>query len=151
MRERPNIPEQYVEKSVIIGNIQAHEASLMRKFLGAWYFDVLVWTFNEDGTGLVDIPELGDQPATQKEFSYSLSGDITNMLMELDWTDDTTAYFWPTLNTDGSITLKNANDTQPIKLTRTFDIDNCPISEQIISAGMGVFSGSIFSDILGGE
>lgn len=55
---------------------------------------------------------------------------------------------YPTFETDGSMTLEFIDDSEPIRLTRTFDISNCPISEEIISNGIGVLSGSIFSDLL---
>jgi len=66
----------------------------------------------------------------------------------IEWDDSRESYFYPTFNTDGSMILKTAGGSDSIKLTRIFDIDNCPISEEIISNGMGVFSGSIFSEIL---
>ncbi|MDE6259639.1 MAG: DUF4315 family protein [Oscillospiraceae bacterium] len=150
----PSVMEQYVERALYAENLQAKEAARMRRFLGLWYLDVLTWTFNEDGTGVIDMPELGDQPATTREFTYSVTDDPTDdtyLCLMLDWEDGDTSYFYPEFDTDGSMSLKGFDSSEVMKLTRTFDIDNCPISEQIISAGMGVFSGSIFSDILGGD
>lgn len=148
VREMPDIPEEYVEKNIIIGDIQAQEASLARKFLGNWYFDVLTWSFNDDGTGSIDIPKLGDQPATKREFSYSVAGNHTDMMITFEWSDGRTSYFYPTFNDDGSMVLQTAGNLEAIKLTRIFDIANCPMSQEIISNGIGVLSGSIFSDIL---
>jgi hypothetical protein len=128
--------------------MQTEEAALRRKILGNWYFDVLTWTFNEDGTGVIDIPELGEQPATKREFSYSVSGDATNIFMTMDWSDSDTSYFWLTVNDSSSIILQGASDTDAIKLTRTFDASNCPVTEKIVSNAMAVFSGSIVSEIL---
>lgn len=147
VRERPTIPEKYVEKNVIIKNIEAQEASRMRQFLGTWYFDLTTWTFNEDGTGIFDIPEVGGQPATKREFTYSVTGDTTETMLTINWSDTSdTVFFWPKINGGSSIMLNDA-----VKLTRQFDPNNCPVSMQIIQNGIGVFSGSMFYDILGGE
>lgn len=153
-REMPAVMEQYVERALYAEDIQAKEAARRHRFLGLWYLDVLTWTFDDDGTGFIDIPKLGDQPATKREFTYTVSDDRTDetyLCLILDWEDGNTSYFYPEFNTDGSMSLKGFDGTETMKLTRIFDINNCPISEQIISAGIGVFSGSIFSDILGGD
>lgn len=153
-REMPSIMEQYVERALYSEDLQAKEAARRHRFLGLWYLDVLTWTFNDDGTGVIDIPKLGDQPATKREFTYTVSDDRTDetyLCLMLDWEDGNTSYFYPEFSTDGSMSLKGFDGSETMKLTRTFDIDNCPISEQIISAGIGVFSGSIFSEMLGSD
>ena len=147
-REMPFVPEKYIKVSILQQNIKSEEMANMRRFLGNWYFDVLLWTFNDDGTGVMNIPELGQQPATQRTFTYSISGDAENLLMTLDWSDSETTYFWPTINDDGSITLKNGGDSESITLTRKFDKSNCPLTKEILSNTIGVLSGSIFSEIL---
>jgi len=150
-RERPSGLDQYVERSLFTEDLEAKEALRKRRFIGNWYFDVLVWTFNEDGTGVIDIPKLGDQPATKQEFSYTIyddSSDSTYVCLVIDWDDSRTSYFYPTFNADGSMTFEMAGGSDSLTLTRTFDIDNCPISEAIIANQMGVFTGSIFSEIL---
>lgn len=142
-REKPAIPENFVEASVIYGNIEAQKAAYRRRFLGTWYFDLTVWTFNNDGTGVWDIPEWGDQPAVKREFSYSAS----DKMLEIEWSDTKqTAYFWPKINDDGSIML---NDN--VKLTRYFDANNCPVSTEILSNVYDVMTGQMFSDFLGGD
>ena len=124
-REKPAIPEDFVEASIIYGNIEGQKAAYRRQFLGTWYFDLTVWTFNNDGTGVWDIPEWGDQPAVKREFSYSASENV----LEIEWSDTKqTAYLWPKINDDGSIML---NDN--VKLTRYFDANNCPVSTEILS------------------
>lgn len=151
-KERPKTMEQYVERALYAEDIQAKEAARMRRFLGMWYFDVLTWTFNEDGTGVIDIPKLGDQPATTRKFTYSVSDDSsdpTYLCLTLDWEDGHTSYFYPEFKTDGSVSLKGFDDSEVMKLTRKFDANNCPISTQIIQNGIGVMSGSMFSEILG--
>lgn len=154
-REKPSILDGYVERRLFAESnvVQAKKEFVTRSFLGTWYFDVLTWTFNEDGTGVIDIPKLGDQPATTRNFSYSLTVDmdgteVTYMCLMLDWPDGKTAYFYPTIDVDGSITLAGIDGSDAIKLTRTFDLDNCPMSTAIIANGLSVISGSIFSDIL---
>lgn len=147
-REKPSVSDKYIEMDLLIENLQEENSIYMRRFLGNWYFDVLVWSFNSDGTGVIDIPELGDQPATKRNFSYSVTGNETELMLTINWSDSETSFFWPTINSDGSIILKSGGELGEIKLTRTFDLDNCPISNQIIANGMGVLSGSMFSEIL---
>lgn len=92
---------------------------------------------------------LGDNPEENREFTYKVSGkDKSDLFLTIDWADGRTNYFWPEIHDDGSITLKGSSDSQPMDLTRQFDINNCPISKAIISREMSVLSGSIFSDIL---
>lgn len=146
VRDMPAIPEGFVAKSVVIGNIQAQEASLRRNFLGMWYFDITTWTFNEDGTGLLDIPEVANQPAEQREFTYSATEGGDDLLLAIDWADGGTAFFSAKMNGDGSITLGD-----DLKLTRLFDMSNCPISTQMIQTGLDVFTGRMFYDMLGIE
>ena len=148
VRGKPSISEEYIEKELLLQNLQEENSIITRNFLGNWYFDVLIWSFNSDGTGVIDIPELGDQPASKRNFSYTVTGNETNLLLTMNWSDSETSFFWPTINNDGSITLTNDNELGEIKLTRTFDLNNCPISNEIIENGMGVLSGSMFSEIL---
>lgn len=147
-RQKPPIPENYIEESVYLGNEKAKEKTLMRDFLGSWYYDVLVWTFNEDGTGNLDIPKLADNPAEKRDFTFKVSDDNSSMMLTIDWTDGRISFFWPTVNLDGSITLQGAKGSEPVKLTRQFDASNCPITEKIIENELGVLSGSIFSNII---
>lgn len=146
LREPIEIPDGYVAKSVVVGDIQAKEASLRRKFLGTWYFDITTWSFNEDGTGLLDIPEVANQPASQREFTYSAAENGDNFILTIDWADGGTAFFLTKMNDDGSITLGD-----DLKLTRQFDAANCPLSTQMIQTGLDVFTGRMFYDMLGIE
>ncbi len=152
-KEAPSIMEQYVARSLYAEDSKAREAARMRRFLGTWYFDVMVWTFNEDGTCIIDIPELANQPATTLEYTYSVaddSNDPTYLCLMLD-SDKGTSYFYPEFATDGSVSLKGIDGSEAMKLTRQFDMSNCPISTQIIQTGMDVFTGRIFYDMLGIE
>lgn len=146
LREPIEIPDGYVAKSVIVGDIQAQEVSLRRKFLGMWYFDITAWTFNEDGTGILDIPDVANQPASRREFTYSATENGGNFMLTIDWADGGTAFFLTKMNDDGSITLGD-----DLKLTRQFDMNNCPISTQMIQTGLDVFTGRMFYDMLGIE
>lgn len=146
VREMPDIPKGYVESIVITKNIEAQEAALSRKFLGNWYFDVTTWTFNEDGTGFIDIPALVDQPAAKRTFSYTVTCDGADMMVTFQWDDTDETYFYTTFNPDGSMSLEAAGRIETINLTRTFDVDNCPISKEIIQNGIAVLTGSIFED-----
>ena len=158
-RELPSALEEYTRRAFLAETSKANEArknAIKQSFLGSWYYDVLIWTFNEDGTGLLDIPEIGDSPAEQRAFEYELSidggGDGYIMLM-IEFSNDAPssapAYFIPTFNIDGSLTLESPiGDSDPILLTRNFDIDNCPLTKQIIESGFGILTGSAFEDIL---
>lgn len=150
-KEIPASMEQYVERALYAENLQAKEAANLRRFLGTWYFDVFVWTFDEDGTGVLDIPKLGNQPASKREFSYTVSddsSDSTYLCLILDWDDSRTSYFYPTFNADGSITFETIGGSDALLLTKAFDINNCPVSTAIIANQISVFTGSIFSEIL---
>ena len=155
VRSKPPIPEEYTESSVIHGNIQAQENALMRKFFGCWYFDLLIWTFNEDGSGVIDIPELAGQPASTRKFTYSVSlveGDHADMMITMEWQDsETTSYFLVTENEDSSLVLKGIGGSDTIRLTRTFESSNCPITQAIIAQEVSVLTGSIVYDILPSE
>ena len=145
--------ENYIDLRVFLGNKEAQKTALMRNLLGIWYFDVFTWKFNEDGTGSIEIPKLGDQPATTREFSYSLdvspSETPSNDLLIMEWEDNNTSYHRVKMNGDGSMTLDSiVTGVDDVRLTRTFDRNNCPVSEAIIANGIGVLSGSIFYDLL---
>lgn len=148
VRKKPSIPDDFVEKSVFLGDIQNQTEAQRRLLLGTWYFDVLTWTFRSDGSGVIDIPKLGEQPATQQEFSYSVTINGPTIMVTFDWADGRISYFFPTFHPDGSMTLETSGGAEPITMTRTFDPSNCPISEEIIANGIGVWTGSIFSEIL---
>lgn len=144
----------YVERALYSEDFEAKEAARRRRFLGIWYYDVLTWTFNEDGTGVWDIPKLGNQPAEKRAFTYEVDdnhGIDDYLCLTLNWDDSDYWVLYPTFNADGSMSLKGIGQSEPVmKWTRTFDADNCPVTAQIISTEMGVFTGSMFSDMLNG-
>lgn len=147
-REMPTGMEGYVERSLYTTDFEAKEAARRRRFLGTWYYDVLTWTFNEDGTGIWDIPRLGNQPAEKREFTYKVY-DEDNLMLNIEWKDSSYWLLFPTFNADGSMSLRGVTQSDPVmKWTKTFDPNNCPLTEQIISNQMGVFTGSVFSDML---
>lgn len=155
VRERPSVLENYVERCLFkeTGAVQAQKASVRNSFLGTWYFDVLTWTFNDDGTGVLDIPKLGDQPASTREFTYlidlSLDGlDVTYVCLIVDWNEGSTSYFYPERSLSGEVFLTGSTGSDSIKLTRDFDPGNCPISAAILSANLGLLTGTMFSDLL---
>lgn len=154
VRKAPDGMEGYVERSLYAENKEAKEAARRKRFLGTWYYDVTTFTFNDDGTGIWDIPEVGNQPAEQREFSYSVNDNGGNggyWILTIDWDVSDYWLLFPEFNADGSMSLMGASQSEAImKWTRNFDPDNCPITAQIISTGIGVFSGSIFSDMLSG-
>lgn len=94
-KEMPSGMEQYVERALYAEDLKAKEAARMRRFLGMWYFDLTTWTFNEDGTCVVDIPELAGQPASTLEYTYRVSDDSndgTYLCLMLD-SEKGTSYF----------------------------------------------------------
>jgi len=155
-RKQPSIGE-YVERSSFAAAseaVTAKENAIKRRCLGIWWFDFLTWTFNDDGTGVLDIPEMTNQPAIKMEFTYEVIVDLetnTAELIVIAWDDGRESYHWPAFNSDGSMTLKGTADSEPIKLTRQFDPDNCPLTQEILANSMSVLTGSIVRDYLGGE
>ena len=154
-RAMPAGMEGYVERALYSEDFEAKEAARRRRFLGTWYYDVVTWTFNEDGTGVWDIPEVGDQPAEKREFTYSVDDDGgtgEHLCLTIDWNDLDYWMLFPTFNADGSMAIRGVGQSEPVMTwTRVFDPDNCPITAQIISNGIGVISGRMFYDILGIE
>jgi len=153
VREEPSGMEEYAARALYAEDVEARKTVKMRKFLGIWYFDLITWTFNEDGTCIIDIPELANQPAATLEYTYSISddrNDPTYLCLMLD-SEKGTSYFYPEFTTDGSISLKGADGSEVMKLTRQFDMNNCPISTQIIQNGIDAFTGRMFYDMLGIE
>lgn len=147
-REKTSLLEDYVGRSNFWIDREAKEAARMSKILGLWYFDVLTWTFNEDKTGIINIPEIGDQPATAREFTFELPyyGDNDpNPVIIIDWGNGNTSIYSIIFEADGSMKLKTPVDPEPLKFTRSFDASNCPFSAAIIESGMSVISGSMFS------
>lgn len=156
VREMPSV-DQYVAHTTFTAAseaMKAKENAIKRRCLGLWWFDFLTWTFNDDGTGVLDIPEMTNQPAIKMEFTYEIIVDLetnTAELIVITWDDGRETYHWPVFNSDGSMTLKGTVDSQPIKLTRQFDPNNCPLSMEILANNMSVIDGSIVRDFLGGE
>ena len=154
-RAMPAGMEGYVERALYSEDFEAKEAARRRRFLGTWYYDVVTWTFNEDGTGVWDIPEVGDQPAEKREFTYSVDDDGgtgEHLCLTIDWNDLDYWMLFPTFNADGSMAIRGVGQSEPVMTwTRVFDPDNCPITAQIISNGIGVISGRMFYDMLGIE
>ena len=147
-RETPAELASYVPRSEFYIDREAKEAQRMSKLLGLWYFDVLTWEFNKDKTGIINIPEIGDQPATTREFTFELPyyGDNDpNPILIIDWGNGDTGIYSIKFEADGSMILKAPSDPDPLKFTRSFDASNCPISTAIIESGMSVISGSMFS------
>ena len=147
-RKIPDELASFVPRSEFYIDREAKEAQRMSKLLGLWYFDVLTLEFNKDKTGIINIPEIGDQPATTREFTFELPyyGDNDpNPILIIDWGNGDTGIYSIKFEADGSMILKAPSDPDPLKFTRSFDASNCPISTAIIESGMSVISGSMFS------
>lgn len=152
-REQPSGMEGYIARALYADDVKAQEAARMRRFLGMWYFDLITWMFNEDGTCVIDVPELAHQPAATLEYTYTILDDRNDpsfLCLMLD-SEKGTSYFYPEFAMDGSMSLKGIDGSEVMKLTRQFDMNNCPISTEIIKTGVDVISGRIFYDMLGIE
>lgn len=151
-RNRPLDADGFILRALFSKNADAKMSAITRQFLGTWYFDLMTWTFNDDGTGVIDIPEIARQPASTRTFNYSIlpdeNGNMKHFLMTIDWDNSNTGYYWATIEADGSMTLSGIGGADPIRLTRMFDASNCPITQQILAQEFSVITGSIVYDVL---
>ncbi|QJD85000.1 hypothetical protein [Cohnella herbarum] len=135
----------YVDANKEISQQQATETALTRKFLGEWYFDVFIWHFNDDGTGVIDVPEFSGDPAEQKEFTFSVVEDPTgtgDVNISITLPDGRLSMYHATFGNQsgGSVTLQpTLKGGQSIMLTRSFDVRNSPITDEIIDEGVALF------------
>jgi ubiquitin len=144
-RERPTIPEGLISWNQIYLSAQAFDSMIMRRLLGTWYFDVTTWTFNEDGTGIIDIPAVGG-PASQIPFKILGISETSTDMDAFIWFDmegipEEIHLFAEFGNrSGGSVTLHGVLGVEPFILTRTFDISNMPSTGQLMRDALSVFS-----------
>ena len=147
-RAMPALPEGYVPAASLLADSRAFEEALRRRFLGSWFFDVTTWTFNEDRTGVVDIPKVGDGTAEQWEFTYRVSEHMFGLDANIWFTfSDGLSIFTGAEfgnRSGGSIYF----DTLEMTLTRNFDLTNTPITSQMVSDAMSVITGQFVEDLL---
>ena len=130
----------------------AQQAALMReiqrRFLGQWHFDASLWIFNEDGTGIVDIPHIGVNPQAYLHFTFEVmqasAGYDAMLIMYFsdDWSEtlaNTSMMYWVNFGTrsGGSMEL-GGGGREPILLTRMFDINNTPFFDHQLDTFMGL-------------
>lgn len=148
-RDKATIPVDYVTANSIIlqQNAQASQ------FLGQWYFDVFIWTFHPDGTLIIDVPAFGQHPANQLEYSYFIQSDPFNEADALISIIDSTGGFSmyeAILGDQESLTLQPRSDGNSILLTKSYSLQNSPITSDILDEGMALFDAfETFSSLLG--
>jgi len=120
---------------------------LHRRFLGTWHFDASLWHFNDDGTGVVDIPALGINPQVYLPFTFEVMeapiGYDAVLIMhyadEWETLGGTSAMLWVNFGTrsGGSMEL-GGGGREPVLLTRMFDINNTPFFDHQLETLMGI-------------
>lgn len=138
---RPTIPESYVEVASLLEKTETFK----QKFLGEWHFDVYKWKFHEDEMIVIDVPAFGQHPANQMEYPFSIMEDPLEMvdaLLVIDHPTSGLVMYEATFGdqSGGSITLEPRHQGgSPILLTRSFDVRNNPITDEIVDQGMALF------------
>lgn len=110
----------------------------------------MIWRFNDDGTGVIDIPAFGQYPADKKEFEFTVTENsgVGDANLNISLVDGKQIMYFATFGneSDGSVML-NPHEGNAIKLTRSYDIGNSPITDEILEEGLDLFES--FSDPAG--
>lgn len=127
-----------------ISTIINKQKEFEKAFLGEWYFDVFIWTFHEDGRLVVDVPAFGQYPANQLEYSFMLLEDPygeVDGLVSIDHPTSGLVMYEATFGkqSGGSLTLKPRPKGSSILLTKSFSLQNSPITDSILDEGMALF------------
>lgn len=142
VRMKPTVPDGYVEMATLLGQHKVTEAALVRRFLGEWCWDVMIWRFNDDGTGVIDIPAFGKFPADKKEFDFTVSenSEVGDAFLNISWADGKQSMYFATFGNEsgGSVTLA-PHGGSTILLTRSYDMSNSPITDEILQEGADLF------------
>jgi len=146
------VPDGYVTLASIHAQQQSVEAFITRRFLGRWHWDLVTWTFNDDGTAVIDVPALYGNPPTQIEFTYRVAESTVgkDAFLSIILDDGTIQLYHATFDrgNGGSVTLYD-HDNESIMLTRNFDMLNMPITEVMMrNVYNGVFGGGLISQLL---
>jgi len=144
-RERV-MPEGFAELHVMLPQVERTALARKNRFIGTWYWDVTTWTFNQDGTGVIDVPAHGGHPADQREFTFFVIDPLDReesdavISLEFEHYDGVYVYhatFGP--QSGGSVTLRGRPDRDPLLLTRWFDLNNTPVTSYILEQGLALF------------
>lgn len=150
-RKRPPIPDgcTYMTRLYdLVADSESKKQALMSRLSGNWYFDLTIWTFNNDGTGVLYIPKVGNGKEQNRKFKYTVDdgGYDDIMFIDIKFLDNGKKYeYEAVLNKNGSMVLDDS-----IKLTRTFEIDNCPLTEKMIENNLKVITGDLVDEMLSG-
>jgi hypothetical protein len=77
-REPPTVPEGLVSLNAMIKKSVPAVPILTWRFLGKWYASSSTYTFNSNGTGLIDTPAAGSDPGAQTEFTFRVSKGLSD-------------------------------------------------------------------------
>lgn len=134
----------YLEANQELFQQEVHETTLNQKFLGEWYFDVFIWRFNDDGTGVIEIPEFNRNPAEEKKFEFNvIENQMGENVLSISLSGGKTIMYLATYanQSGGSVTLQPIGGGKTIMLTRSYDMGNSPITDEIIDEGISLFEG----------
>ena len=149
-RVKTDIPDDYIMVSSLIGESRAIQDALIRKFIGTWYFDVTTWTFNQDGTGVIDIPEIFGNPEEQMHFTYTVMEHMYGKDANIAFTfpDGTTLFSGAEFGnrSGGSVILDGF--AEDLLFTREFDMNNAPYTTQAMKDGYSIVTGQAAEAIL---
>jgi hypothetical protein len=149
-REKPAIPQGWESIIVLAGNAQRIEKSLQRSFLGSWHYDNALWTFNLDWTGSLYIPSIGSGAEETLNFTYKvMENDYSDCSIALNFAKETDIGSIVCLCTfgsrsGGSVTLGGQTDSDPMLLTRNYDLSNLPLTSGIVKGAFSIFDGESF-------
>lgn len=150
-RKMPKVPtnREYETRIYDLYNKEHMEKrTIMERLKGLWYFDMTEWTFNDDGTGVLYIPKIGPGKEKKRKFTYDVFATKTydTIYLTITFPDDgTEAGFYVKRNgEDGSMSFENSK----IVLKRNFDMNNCPLTKEIVQNNLDVLSGNFFDDWL---
>lgn len=150
-RTPPDMPSQFggqwLPMAHVMNQVEVANAARMRRFLGQWHLDASLWTFNEDGTGVIYSPAMGIHPATHRYFTFevfpvTLDGYDDTLIMHFAYFDDDeigiggmSIMYHVRFGTrsGGSIEFGDS-----FLLTRMFDINNTPFFDHQLETFMGL-------------
>ena len=150
-RTPPDMPSQFggqwLPMAQVMNQVEIANAARMRRFLGQWHLDASLWTFNEDGTGVIYSPAMGMHPASHRYFTFevfpvTLSDYDATLLMNFEYFEDDEigiggrSFMYHVrfgTRSGGSIEFGDS-----FLLTRMFDINNTPFFDHQLETFMGI-------------
>jgi len=150
-RTPPNMPPQFggqwLPMAHVLNQVEIANAARMRRFLGQWHLDASLWTFNEDGTGVIYSPAMGMHPANYRYFTFEV------LPMVPDGFDAVLTMHFPHFENDeaglggrsimyhvrfGTRSGGSIEFGDSFLLTRMFDINNTPFFDHQLETFFGI-------------